>query len=83
MPRVLTEPVDAGRPDTSTVADNHANGALSGLRVAIVHYWFTAYGGGERVVESLSEIFPQADIFALIANRDEIPLALRKHSVVD
>jgi glycosyltransferase involved in cell wall biosynthesis len=83
MPRVLTEPVDAGRPDTSTVADNHANGALSGLRVAIVHYWFTAYGGGERVVESLSEIFPQADIFALVANRDEIPLALRKHSVVD
>ncbi len=48
-----------------------------------MHYWFTAYGGGERVVESLSEIFPQADIFALIADREQIPPALRQHSVAD
>jgi glycosyltransferase involved in cell wall biosynthesis len=83
MPRILTESADTNRPATWTVADDHTNSALSGLRVAIVHYWFTAYGGGERVVESLSEIFPQADIFALIADREEIPQALRKHSVTD
>lgn len=83
MPRILPEFVDANRPAACTVGDDRTNGALSGLRVAIVHYWFTAYGGGERVVESLSEIFPQADIFTLIADREKIPLSLRKHSVAD
>jgi glycosyltransferase involved in cell wall biosynthesis len=83
MPRILTESADTNRPATWTVADDRTNSALSGLRVAIVHYWFTAYGGGERVIESLSEIFPQADIFALIADREKIPLALRQHSVAD
>jgi len=38
-------------------------GALSDLRVAINHNWFTGYGGGERVVEALAGIFPQADSF--------------------
>jgi glycosyltransferase involved in cell wall biosynthesis len=43
-------------------------GSLSGLRVAIVHYWFNGNGGGERVVEALAEIFPKADFFSLIAS---------------
>lgn len=33
------------------------------MRVAIVHYWLVNMRGGERVVEALCEIFPQADIF--------------------
>ena len=40
--------------------------SLSQLRVALVHYWFVRRRGGERVVETLAEIFPQADIFALV-----------------
>lgn len=39
---------------------------LSSLRVAIVHYWFVGDGGGEQVVEALCDIFPQAELFALI-----------------
>ena len=39
---------------------------LSQLRVALVHYWFVRRRGGERVVETLAEMFPQADIFALV-----------------
>jgi glycosyltransferase involved in cell wall biosynthesis len=42
---------------------------LSELRVAIVHYWFVGRAGGERVVEALAELFPQADLFALVADR--------------
>lgn len=42
-------------------------GRLAGLRVAINHYWFNGYGGGERVVEALAEIFPQAHFFSLLA----------------
>jgi glycosyltransferase involved in cell wall biosynthesis len=38
------------------------------LRVALVHYWFMRRRGGERVVESLMEIFPKADIYALVVD---------------
>ena len=39
------------------------------IRVAIIHYWFVGRGGGERVVESLAELYPQADLFSLVADR--------------
>ena len=45
------------------------NADFSKLRVAIVHYWFVGRAGGERVVEALAEIFPQADLFSLVADR--------------
>src|SRR5579863_9523846 len=34
-------------------------------RVAIVHDWLTSMRGGERVVEVLCNVFPQADLFTL------------------
>lgn len=40
------------------------------LRVAIVHYWLLGYAGGERVASALLEMFPQADIFALVATKE-------------
>jgi len=33
------------------------------MRVAIVHYWLVSMRGGEKVVEALCRIFPEADIF--------------------
>ena len=51
------------------------------LRVAIVHYWFVSQGGGEKVVEALAEIFPQADIFTLVANPEKVPASLRKRTI--
>jgi glycosyltransferase involved in cell wall biosynthesis len=50
---------------------------LSNLRVAIVHYWFVGRGGGERVVEALAEVFPQADLFALVADRSTLAPVLQ------
>ena len=38
------------------------------LRVAIVHYWLVSMRGGEKVVEELCRMFPQADIFTLVYN---------------
>jgi glycosyltransferase involved in cell wall biosynthesis len=32
-------------------------------RVAIVHYWLVAMRGGERVIERLLNMYPQADLF--------------------
>ncbi len=53
------------------------NSLLSNLRVAIVHYWFVGRAGGERVVESLCEMLPQADLFSLVADRSTMAPALR------
>jgi glycosyltransferase involved in cell wall biosynthesis len=36
------------------------------MRVALVHDWLTGMRGGERVLESLLELFPAADIFTLV-----------------
>ncbi len=36
------------------------------LKVAIVHEWFVTYAGSERVVEQILNVFPQADLFALV-----------------
>jgi glycosyltransferase involved in cell wall biosynthesis len=36
------------------------------LKVAIVHYWFVGMGGGEKVVQALLELFPDADVFTLV-----------------
>ena len=54
---------------------------LAGLRVAISHYWFKGNGGGERVIEALAEIFPQADFFSLVGTEDEAPPTLRGRRV--
>jgi len=37
-------------------------------RVAIVHYWLVAMRGGERVIERLLNIYPQADLFTHVYN---------------
>src|SRR5688572_21020193 len=37
---------------------------LSGLRVLLVHHWVYTWAGGERVLEQLLTLVPQADIIA-------------------
>jgi len=54
---------------------------LSGLRVAIVHYWLVTKGGGERVVETLAEIFPQADLFTLVLDRSTLEPILQTKEI--
>ena len=49
------------------------------LRVAIVHYWFVGQGGGEKVVEALADMFPQAHLFCLVADEATMSLRLRSH----
>lgn len=60
-----------------TAGRGRTAGSRAPLRVAIVHYWFTGYGGGERVIEAFAEMFPQADFYALVATEQGIPPALR------
>lgn len=36
------------------------------MKVAIVHDWLTGMRGGEKVLEVLCELFPQADVYTLV-----------------
>ena len=46
------------------------------MRVALVHHWFVTRGGGERVAECLGSLFPQAELFTLVAEPHAIPPGL-------
>jgi glycosyltransferase involved in cell wall biosynthesis len=37
-------------------------------RIAVVHDWLYCYGGAERVLEQILEVFPNADIYTVIDN---------------
>ena len=39
------------------------------MRVALVHDWLTGMRGGEKVLEALCELYPDADIFTLFHQR--------------
>jgi glycosyltransferase involved in cell wall biosynthesis len=51
------------------------------MKVAIVHYWLVNMRGGEKVVESLCELFPQADIYTHVYNPDNISEIIKKHKI--
>lgn len=51
------------------------------MRVAIVHYWLVSHRGGERVVEALCEMFPDADIFTLVHDRKRTFGSISKHPI--
>jgi glycosyltransferase involved in cell wall biosynthesis len=38
------------------------------MRIAIVHEWFTTLAGSEKVVEQICYLYPDADLFAIIAD---------------
>jgi glycosyltransferase involved in cell wall biosynthesis len=51
--------------------------SLHSARIAIVHYWFVTYRGGERLVESIAAMFPKADLFCPLVRPEALPQSLR------
>jgi glycosyltransferase involved in cell wall biosynthesis len=51
------------------------------MRIAIVHFWFYVRGGAERVLETLAEMFPQADLYFLVANYSALPPELQQRHI--
>ena len=43
-------------------------------KIALVHEYLVKLGGGERVLKALLEVFPKADLFTLIYNRNSSPI---------
>ena len=53
----------------------------SGLKVAIVHYWLINMRGGEKVVEALLDLFPQAVIITHVYDPEKVSDRIRKQEV--
>jgi glycosyltransferase involved in cell wall biosynthesis len=52
-----------------------------GMRTAIVHYWLLNMRGGEKVVEALCRLLPDADIFTLFYDPDSVSETIRRRRV--
>ncbi len=42
------------------------------MKVAIIHYWLVNMRGGEKVIESILDIFPEADIYTHVLDAEKI-----------
>ena len=51
------------------------------MRTAIVHYWLLDMRGGEKVVEALCRLFPDADVFTLFYDPDRVSPLIRSRCV--
>jgi glycosyltransferase involved in cell wall biosynthesis len=51
------------------------------MRAAIVHYWLLNRRGGEKVVDALCRLLPDADIFTLFCDPETLSPAVRAHRI--
>ena len=51
------------------------------IRVALVHYWLVRMRGGERVLEQVLKLFPQADIFTHVYDPEAMSEAIRARPI--
>jgi len=54
---------------------------LAKLKVAFVHYWLVTWRGGEKVLESMLKLFPNADIYTLFYDESVCGPYLKGHQV--
>ena len=52
------------------------------MRVAIVHFWLVSMRGGEKVLEALCQLFPEADIFTHVYDPGLESETIRRHKIV-
>ena len=50
-------------------------------RVALVHDWLTGMRGGEKVLEAICELYPDAPLFTLVHVRGSVSPAIERHRV--
>lgn len=52
------------------------------MKVALIHDWLTVIGGSEKVFKEITLLFPEADIYTLVARKETITtLCLDQHSI--
>ncbi len=50
-------------------------------RVAIVHDWLTGMRGGEKVLEAICELYPDARLFSLVRVRGSVSPRIERHAI--
>src|SRR5690554_1299156 len=53
------------------------------MRVAIIHYWLVGMRGGERVLEEMLRLYPQADIFTHVADPSALSDLIRARPITE
>ncbi|MBX5483858.1 MAG: glycosyltransferase [Myxococcaceae bacterium] len=51
------------------------------MRVALVHDWLISDRGGEKVLDALCELFPDAEIFTLLHKPGSVPPRIEAHRI--
>jgi len=54
---------------------------ISGRKIAIIHDWLTGMRGGEKVLELLVGLYPNADIFTLLWIKGSVSPKIEKHYI--
>ena len=51
------------------------------MKLAIVHDWLTGMRGGEKALEALCEVYPDADLFTLLHVKGSVSPAIERHRI--
>jgi len=51
-------------------------------KVAIIHDWLNGMRGGEKVLEEILDLFPEADIYTLFLEKEKISEKIREHTII-
>jgi len=51
------------------------------MKVAIIHYWLVNMRGGEKMLEALLEMFPEADIYTHVYNPKALSSLINSHRI--
>lgn len=51
------------------------------MKIAIVHYWLVGMRGGEKVIEALCRMYPDADVFTHVYVPEAVSDEIRRHKV--
>ena len=52
------------------------------MKVAFVHDWLVTYRGGEKVLEALLELYPDAPVFTLFYDAKHMPESINRRSII-
>jgi glycosyltransferase involved in cell wall biosynthesis len=67
-------------PGAATIGDS-AMLQKSAMRTAFVHYWLLGMRGGEKVLEALCRILPDADLFTLFYDPESVSPTIRSRRI--
>jgi glycosyltransferase involved in cell wall biosynthesis len=69
------------RPASGQHESRTANREARQPKVAIVHDWLTGMRGGEKVLEAICELYPQATLYTLVHVRGSVSSRIERHRI--